>query len=298
MVRGEADLFQGGLPGFAGTLDEMLVVLRNLIRETSADRCVTIGERAGGYASLLLGALIGEVDFVAFSPVLRASRYLRGRDGPQGHPFWGDLPEALRDHPPRHNGLQFHSPWTLEGVSALLAVSEAGPALGCAVEVSCMGPVHQHIAREYKGYNPLMSPVQQLSDLRVGKVVAPIFSDGSSADYALFQEVGDALASKSKDFDLARSARRRRDWDNPGWQKTRGLALRASDERKDAIAALQHGHHLVPRDIPLAFELGRCASEAGEDAIARKMLDLILALEAEQTRKSSFGDRLRGIVKP
>lgn len=297
LVRGD-NAFQSGVPGLGNTIDDMIVGLRNVVREAAVDRCVVVGEGAGGYAALLIGGLLAETDFVAFSPYVRVARATREQGVLPSHPFWGDLTVALRDHPPRLTGLQFHSPWTPEGAFALATLGDGCPALGYALEVACLGPVYQHLARSVKGYDPLKPALDQFEEFRRTRTALPVFSNGAAGDYMQFHDLHLALVTRRKDIDLVRVASRRADWKNPGWQRLRGNALRISGQKAEALDAYRFGHELIPEEPAIAFDLGRLAVESGETRLAGHMLDVLVGLQSAQTRKSSYAEKLRAMISP
>lgn len=61
--------YHKGLKGLTENIDTTIDLLRNEIKNTNSKRVFTIGNSMGGYASLLFGALIDEINYsIAFSP--------------------------------------------------------------------------------------------------------------------------------------------------------------------------------------------------------------------------------------
>jgi len=62
-------MYHKGLPGVAGGVDGIVDILKEKIDENGIDRTVVVGNSGGGYASLLMGALLEADEVIAFSPV-------------------------------------------------------------------------------------------------------------------------------------------------------------------------------------------------------------------------------------
>ena len=120
--------YQRGVPGFGETLDEVAGSLKTVVAEQGAERLVTIGSSAGGYAALAFGALM-EADLVlAFSPQTMLDRawldevgddrwagHFRNLDAVGGpDPRWTDLREALPRERRDRTALHVHYPRPLE----------------------------------------------------------------------------------------------------------------------------------------------------------------------------------------
>lgn len=62
-------MYHRGLPGVDGGVDGIIRVLREKIETNGIERVVVVGNSGGGYASLLVGALLEADHVLAFSPV-------------------------------------------------------------------------------------------------------------------------------------------------------------------------------------------------------------------------------------
>lgn len=120
--------FQGGVPGFGDSIDEVAAALRSIVDGQTPQRLVVIGSSAGGYAALAFGALL-EADLVlSFSPQTTIDRAwldeagddrwrghlrtLENRGGPD--PRWTDLRDALPRETRPGTVFEVHYPTQLE----------------------------------------------------------------------------------------------------------------------------------------------------------------------------------------
>lgn len=62
-------MYHMGLPGVDGGVDGIVRTINGRIKEHEIDRVVVVGNSGGGYASLLMGALLEADEVIAFSPV-------------------------------------------------------------------------------------------------------------------------------------------------------------------------------------------------------------------------------------
>lgn len=83
--------YQRGVRGLGATIDEVVEGLRPLV--AGRDRVVFVGQSAGGYAAILLGALLGVDEVLAFSPQTFLDRRLRRRHGDDR---WPDCVAEIR----------------------------------------------------------------------------------------------------------------------------------------------------------------------------------------------------------
>ena len=104
-------MYHRKLPGIAGGVDGIIKTLKKKIDENSIERTV-VGNSGGGYASLLVGALLEADEVIAFSPVTFIGPLARLVHGDRRAPKlffracfspdrnWGyfDLKKVLREH--------------------------------------------------------------------------------------------------------------------------------------------------------------------------------------------------------
>lgn len=62
-------MYHMGLPNVGGGVDGIVRTIRKRIEENGIERVVVVGNSGGGYASLLVGALLEADEVIAFSPV-------------------------------------------------------------------------------------------------------------------------------------------------------------------------------------------------------------------------------------
>jgi pimeloyl-ACP methyl ester carboxylesterase len=105
-------MYHMGLPGVGGGVDGIVGSIRRRIEENGIDRVVVVGNSGGGYASLLVGALLDADEVIAFSPVTfigpvarfvhrdrRAPRlFFRAWISPDRRSDYFDLKEVLKKH--------------------------------------------------------------------------------------------------------------------------------------------------------------------------------------------------------
>ena len=105
-------MYHRGLPGVGGGVDGIIRKLREKIDENGIERTVVVGNSGGGYASLLVGALLEADEVIAFSPVTfigplarlvhgdrRAPKlFLRACVSPSRRSAYFDLKKVFRTH--------------------------------------------------------------------------------------------------------------------------------------------------------------------------------------------------------
>jgi len=105
-------MYHRRLPGAGGGVDGIVKVLKEKIDENGIERVVVVGNSGGGYASLLMGALLEADEVIAFSPVTfigplarlvhgdrRAPRlFFRAYLSPDRNWGYFDLKNVLREH--------------------------------------------------------------------------------------------------------------------------------------------------------------------------------------------------------
>jgi hypothetical protein len=62
-------MYHKGLPGIDGGVDGIIAALKEKIEDHGIERVVVVGNSGGGYASLLVGALLEADEVLSFSPV-------------------------------------------------------------------------------------------------------------------------------------------------------------------------------------------------------------------------------------
>jgi pimeloyl-ACP methyl ester carboxylesterase len=120
--------YQRGVPGFGASIDEVAGSVRQIAGEQGAERLVTIGSSAGGYAALAFGVLLEADLVIAFSPQTMLDRAWLDQVGDErwrGHfrnlaavggpdPRWVDLQDALPRERRERTEMQVHYPGPLE----------------------------------------------------------------------------------------------------------------------------------------------------------------------------------------
>ena len=75
--------YQAGVPGLGSSISSVEASLRDIINESGASRVVTVGNSAGGFASLLFGSMLRVDEILAVSPqtFIDEANRKRYRDG-------------------------------------------------------------------------------------------------------------------------------------------------------------------------------------------------------------------------